>query len=634
MPSVSAINIPVTVDLTKALIDLHRLVSRIENVGVAAQKTQSSLKAMLKGLGAVTAAGAAVGLFGAKTAKGGLLDAFDFVTQAEGLGLTTEAFGKLKLAALEVGLSTDEMVRFFQRMDVALGNATLTADRAQKKFSGFLDKPSQGAQAFHRLGLDAEKLAQLPLDQRFEAVSKAILGLPSDSDRLKALQTVFQNVGRGGAVRDLALMKHYLEDIEGLSRRAKDVGFTLTDRQVEGIKRGRAALGDLSALWQGLKIQLGAEAAPLFAQGGKALLEWVHEMGGLPGIMERAFDSFHKIKMDAEDFGDILISSVGAFGKLWASFQFGFGKMLSLALPESRQGAVKEFMDEAVRMYTASDDATRRIFDRLEQRRKDAVEQWRKEHPLQVALGTLLRGPNVVRIDLKRTELSDAFKDRLRRTIRPSDIVEADVSRLMGRDFKETEALRQLARFRLQEFLGQNALGRGANSPIIALLDSTRWGSVARFAGLFARELEKAGNAAKTLSDLGKADLWRQQADLIRQEVLSPLGELAFMLNQVGQAQSIGGLDQLSADLKLFRVFMDLENKSGVNTINLAPAAQFGSAQAASIISNFEVRPTQDVQVRIATTLERMRDLQEQLNVVAGKVAAALRGSGVINGGR
>src|SRR5579884_2821575 len=180
-------SIRVTADMGRLLTDLAFLDSRLNEVSRSASRLSKSF------IGLSTA----IGFGGALLSKNAIIEAFDFVTQAEGLGMTTEAWGRLKLAQMEVGGTTEELARHMQRLDTHLGEAQLTADKTQRVFRGFMGRPNEAAQGFAALNLNAKELDDLAPDERFKKISEAVLKLNTETEQLAALQKIFTNVARG-----------------------------------------------------------------------------------------------------------------------------------------------------------------------------------------------------------------------------------------------------------------------------------------------------------------------------------------------------------------------------------------------------------------------------------------------------
>jgi hypothetical protein len=598
MPSISEIKIPVTADLTKALVDLHRLVSRIEAVGVKAQKTESDLGRMVK-----AALGFATVSRSLNALKDSVIKAHDFVIQAEGLNLTTEAFGRLKVASAEVGMTTGELTRLMQRFDVSLGDAQLSADRAQKKFKGFLGLPSPAAQAFHRLGIDAKELAKLPLDKRFEAISKSVLALGSDSDRLAALQSVFRNIGRGDAVRVLALMKQ-VQDAGEAQHKAKVFGLTVSPGDVEQIKQGRAALADLSLMWDGLKVQLGAAIAPLFRELVGATQEWVEGMGGMEAIVKRVANTLADLVGDAKDFADYIRFSGYAVASTldkavagWARiFDFiGAGKIHPRL--QRGLGLMDEDFTNTVEAHTRKLDE---IQDRVHRRQMQRMQDQKKA--TRGMFGDL--GPM---FDLRR--FMGKQSGRLR----------TDGSSVADPAFRDTNLLNKTDDSLLDQ-IKRDQQTAGIFGLMARTLDAVNWGSVSDHVRVFA---EAVGKIGRTFEDADFIRKLQEQAALMEHELATPAEQLQFMARQLDLLKEKGGLSEGLANLKLFRFFGEMEKATGLQQVQLAPAARFGTSAAGSIISQFEGRRPDNQLQRLEAFARQQEEHQRIIQAILERFAAA-----------
>ena len=227
-----------------------------ENVKItisALDKTKKGFGSATKGLKAVAGAvlnakTAVVGLVGA--AGFGLLisrslQATDTLTKtANKIGTTTEALGALRYAADLTGVST-------QTMDMALQRFTRrTAEAAQGM--------GEAKGAIKELGINAQELNRMPLDERMIVLADAFQNVQSESDRLRLAFKLFDSEGA-------ALVNTLSQGSDGLKAmlgEAKALGLTMSSSAAKGVEDTVDSLTKLQSLFKGVTDQVVAAFAP------------------------------------------------------------------------------------------------------------------------------------------------------------------------------------------------------------------------------------------------------------------------------------------------------------------------------------------------------------------------------------
>ena len=136
------------------------------------------------------------------------------------VGGTVESLQNLRFIGESDGVGTDQLDRSLMRLNQTLGEAR--------------DGSASAAEAFERLGLDAEQLSQLPLEERFLAISSSIRELGDITLQSAAAREIF---GRAG----LDLLPVLLQEEDALRAtiaRSEELGNVTNDNA--------AALKDLS----------------------------------------------------------------------------------------------------------------------------------------------------------------------------------------------------------------------------------------------------------------------------------------------------------------------------------------------------------------------------------------------------
>lgn len=227
-----------------------------ENVKItisALDKTKKGFGSATKGLKAVAGA-----VLNAKTAIVGLVGAAGFgllisrslqatdtlAKTANKIGTTTEALGALRYAADLTGVST-------QTMDMALQRFTRrTAEAAQGT--------GEAKGAIKELGINAQELNRMPLDERMIVLADAFEGVKSESDRLRLAFKLFDSEGA-------ALVNTLSQGSDGLKAmlgEAKALGLTMSSSAAKGVEDTVDSLTKLQSLFKGVTDQTVAAFAP------------------------------------------------------------------------------------------------------------------------------------------------------------------------------------------------------------------------------------------------------------------------------------------------------------------------------------------------------------------------------------
>ena len=344
-----------------------------ENVKItisALDKTKKGFGSATKGLKAVAGAvlnakTAIVGLVGA--AGFGLLisrsvQATDTLTKtANKIGTTTEALGALRYAADLTGVST-------QTMDMALQRFTRrTAEAAQGM--------GEAKGAIKELGINAQELNRMPLDERMIVLADAFQNVQSESDRLRLAFKLFDSEG-AALVNTLSQGSDGLKEMLG---EARALGLTMSTSAAKGVEDTVDSLTKLSGLFKGVTDQTVSAFAP-------AIEEMVVRF---TAFLQRTIEAKGGIELFAKSLAKTLISGIqGAligFEKLANGFvniyneairtKNNLKNLFSIGSKDVRQyneeiASLKKQIEEVKGMSNQSVqvrlDATDRLMERLE----------------------------------------------------------------------------------------------------------------------------------------------------------------------------------------------------------------------------------------------------------------------------
>ena len=160
------------------------------------------------------------------------------------IGTTTEALGALRYAADLTGVAT-------QTMDMALQRFTRrTAEAAQGM--------GEAKGAIKELGINAQELNRMPLDERMIVLADAFQDVKSESDRLRLAFKLFDSEG-AALVNTLSQGSGGLKEMLG---EAKALGLTMSSSAAKGVEDTVDSLTKLQSLFKGVTDQTVAAFAP------------------------------------------------------------------------------------------------------------------------------------------------------------------------------------------------------------------------------------------------------------------------------------------------------------------------------------------------------------------------------------
>ncbi len=216
------------------------------------------------------AAGAVIALGVTMVAKGSeIIDSQAKLAQQ--LDTTYESIAVLERAGADAGIS--------------LGQIS-TAGRA---LNNNLSKAAQGskaqADALAKLGLSAETLIRLPLDQKIATINQALIDNVGASERAAVGADLF-------GARNAAALK--LLNAEGFALAAKQVeifGLNLSTVDAAQVEAAGDAMDLFGVAANGASVQLTKELAPIMTGIGDLFLTWAENAGGFEKVAVRVVDN-------------------------------------------------------------------------------------------------------------------------------------------------------------------------------------------------------------------------------------------------------------------------------------------------------------------------------------------------------
>lgn len=215
--------------------------------------TQGAFASVNRGLGTISSSlgrlagafGLAFGAAGALSAGRSALDLADKVGKLNArLGISTEALSQYGFVAEQSGLRFETLTMGLQRLQRRVAEAAVGTGEARG--------------ALLELGIDAEKLTKLPLDQQFETVAQALSEVGSEGDRTRLAMKLFDSAG----VALLQTMGNGAAGIQALRAEADQLGRTLGQDDVAAAEAANDAMNRVNSAFQGLTQQAAVNLAP------------------------------------------------------------------------------------------------------------------------------------------------------------------------------------------------------------------------------------------------------------------------------------------------------------------------------------------------------------------------------------
>ena len=200
--------------------------------------------------------------------------------QARVLDIQVKSLQFLAFAADRSGVSYEMLTSTMERLAFRVNEAA----RGNKLYQASLKE----------VGLSAEELTKLPIDEQLFRVAKAVREIPNRSDQIN----IIRQLGGREAVKFLNVVN---SDVEQLRKRFESFGIGISDQDAAKIEQYRDAVTDISFLFGGLGQKIAIEMAQPMTNFVDQIVRAVNEMGG-----------FEKISKDVAWFLKDAFSSVAS----------------------------------------------------------------------------------------------------------------------------------------------------------------------------------------------------------------------------------------------------------------------------------------------------------------------------------
>ncbi len=174
---------------------------------------------------------------------------------ADKLGVATEALAGMRLAAELNGVQTRQLDLGIQRMTRRISEAALGMGEAQG--------------AIKELGLSAQDLNQLSIDEQFGAIADAMVNVANQSDRVRLGFKLFDSEG----VALINVLREGSAGLEQMRQRAIEMNVALDRVDVKKFEIAADQITLATSAMQGMKNTLAVELLPVFGLFTDKLIE-------------------------------------------------------------------------------------------------------------------------------------------------------------------------------------------------------------------------------------------------------------------------------------------------------------------------------------------------------------------------
>ncbi len=181
------------------------------------------------------------------------------------IGVSTEALAGLELAAGFTGVKVNQLRLGLQRMTRRVSEAAQGMGEAQG--------------AIKELGLDAEKLNKMSVDEQFRAIAGAMEAVEGQSNKVRLAFKLFDSEGVS-LVNTLSLGE---EGLQRVAKEAKELGVAFNEIDAAKVEEANDALKRVESVFTGAMRTAVIEFAPLVESIATSFVEWAKAGDGVKG---------------------------------------------------------------------------------------------------------------------------------------------------------------------------------------------------------------------------------------------------------------------------------------------------------------------------------------------------------------
>lgn len=289
-------------------------ITAVDKTKKAFDSVDNNLLGLKKAAVAVSASLAAIGVVDFATDA---LQAADEINKlSDRLGVGTEALSEYQFVAERTGVAFRNITDGFQKLGRRVSEAARGTGAAKD--------------VLRELGLEAEKLDRLAIDQQFEVVADAIENVTSETDRLRIAQKLFDSEN----VKLLQTIKGGSEELQNLRKQYRDLGGTLSEETADAASDAIDAWTNLSAGTEALGVTLVSILAPVISD----VVTWLSE--NIPDAVTAASRAFDTLQVVIADAGSVITGALADAERNLAAVAEFFG---ADTLAKAFRGAAEEY---------------------------------------------------------------------------------------------------------------------------------------------------------------------------------------------------------------------------------------------------------------------------------------------------
>lgn len=267
----------------RILIDDNELSKGLKNAENVSEKTGSTLKSKLATGAKVAAAGFAILATGTVATVGYLKQA---TTQA------AEAGDRIDKMSQKMGMSAES----FQEWDFIMQHCGTTIESMQAGMKTLAAAAENGNEAFERIGLSQEQIANMSQEELFEATIK---GLQNVTDTTERTYLASQLLGRG-ATELGALLNMTAEETDAMKQQLHDMGGVMSDEAVKSAAAYQDALQNMTTALNALKINFASKFLPGLTE----------VMDGITALVSGQDGGVEKFTEGIEKIGEVITNAL------------------------------------------------------------------------------------------------------------------------------------------------------------------------------------------------------------------------------------------------------------------------------------------------------------------------------------
>lgn len=186
------------------------------------------------------------------------------------LNTNVETLSSFGIMARKTGMDSEAFISTLTRMDKGLSAAARGAETATGKFDEEGEEILKTSKTYDELGIKAQELIKLPLDQRLLAIAEAFQKNIAPGDQVR----VAMELGGKSAAGMVNVFREGPAAMEKWIARQQELGIITTDMAKRGAE-AKAAASDLSSAWSNFSRELVDSVAPAIAMVTNALTEMI-----------------------------------------------------------------------------------------------------------------------------------------------------------------------------------------------------------------------------------------------------------------------------------------------------------------------------------------------------------------------